>query len=62
MAITAALCKLRNVIAIGSPLNGGLMEKISTQAVHCYTLSTLQHPILGRFAAPHAYRGQGGEA
>lgn len=29
MAFTAALCKLQNVIAISSPLNGGLMEKIS---------------------------------
>jgi hypothetical protein len=33
MAITVALCKLQNVITIGSPLNGGLMEKTSPQAM-----------------------------
>lgn len=29
MSITAALCKLQNVMITSSPPNGGLMEKIS---------------------------------
>lgn len=33
MTFTAAMCKLQNVKVICSPLNGGLMEKISLTGV-----------------------------
>lgn len=62
MAFTAALCKPQNVIAVSSPLNGGLMEKIPPQAVHGHILSTLQHLILNCFTQPRGLRGPGGEA
>ena len=64
MAITAALCKLQNVIADGSPLNGGLMEKIPPQAVPFAgsSLYTTRHPRLTGFTAAHGLLAPGGEA
>ena len=64
MAITVALCKLQNVIAGGSPLNGGLMEKIPPQAVPFLGLSlyTEQHLNLTRFTAARGPSAPGGEA
>ena len=63
MAITAALCKLQNVIAVGSPLNGGLMEKIPPQAMpYGLSLYTTRHPSLTGFTAAHGPSAPGGEA
>jgi hypothetical protein len=64
MAITAALCKLQNVIAVGSALNGGLMEKIPPQAVPYPGLSlyTTRPPSLTGFTAAHGLQAPGGEA
>ena len=64
MAITTASCKPQNVIAVGSPLNGGLMEKIPPQAVPYLGpgLHTKRHPDLTGFTPAHGPRGLGGEA
>ena len=64
MAITAASCKPQNVIAIGSPLNGGLMEKIPPQAVPYlgFSLYIKRHPDLTGFTAAHGPHSPGGEA
>lgn len=64
MAITVALCKLQNVIGDGSPLNGGLMEKISPQAMPYLgdNLYPPQHQNLTRFIVMHGFYALGGEA
>ena len=64
MAITAASCKPQNVIAIGSPLNGGLMEKIPPQAMPYPgpSLYLKRHPDLTGFTPAHGPSGLGGEA
>jgi hypothetical protein len=62
MAITTALCKPENVIAVSSPLNGGLMEKIPPQVVHAHSLLPPQHQILNGYTLPNGLRGLGGDA
>ncbi len=64
MAITMASCKPKKVILNGSPLNGGLMEKIPPQAVPFAGLSlyTTRHPSLTGFTAAHGPQALGGEA
>ena len=64
MAITTASCKPQKVIPNGSPLNGGLMEKIPPQAVPSLgsSLYTTRHPYLTGFTAVHGPRAPGGEA
>jgi hypothetical protein len=65
MAITTALCKPENVIAVGSPLNGGLMEKIPPQVLRVPrdgSLSSQLHPSLIRVTPPHGFYGPGGDA
>ncbi len=64
MAITTASCKPQKVILSGSPLNGGLMEKIPPQAVPYpgFSLYTERHPDLNSFTAAHGPRAPGGEA
>ncbi|RMV79095.1 hypothetical protein ALP05_05797 [Pseudomonas caricapapayae] len=64
MAITAALCKLQNVIVNGSPLNGGPMEKILQRlcVLDDRTLPPQLTPCVTPFHAVGQAAGQGGEA
>lgn len=64
MAITRASCKPQKVILNGSPLNGGLMEKIPPQAAPFPGpgLYTERHPDLTSFTAAHGPSAPGGEA
>lgn len=64
MAITTASCKPQKVIPSGSPLNGGLMEKIPPQAVPFPGpgLYTTQHPDLTVVTAAHGPSAPGGDA
>jgi hypothetical protein len=58
MAFTAALCKLQNVIATSSPLNGGLMEKISPRVTCLFGASALFQYL----TASRSLAGLGGDA
>lgn len=64
MAITVALCKLQNVITIGSPLNGGTMEKTSPQAMPSLgsSLYPQKHQNLTRFIVMRGLCAPGGES